>query len=279
MEFEKVLSFDIPLFLKWAGGKTQLLKQLSESLPSDFNNYYEPFLGGGAMAFFIIKNFKPKKVVLSDINDELINTYKVIQNNVEALIKELKVLRASHSKEFYYNIRNIDLKQLSNIARAARFIYLNKTCFNGLYRVNSKGKFNVPIGSYTNPSIFSEENLKEASELLQGAVIETREFNKVLNEATKQDLVYFDPPYYPLKKESFTTYAKDAFLDEKHKELAKVFNELSQKDCFCIESNSYTDFTKGLYKDFNLKSVNAKRMINCNGKERGEIKELIITNY
>jgi DNA adenine methylase len=279
MESEKVLSLDIPLFIKWAGGKTQLLKQLSDSLPNDFNDYYEPFLGGGAMAFFILKNFKPKKAVLSDTNEELINTYKAIRDNVEGLIKELKTLKQNHSEEFYYNIRNIDTSKLSNIQRAARFIYLNKTCFNGLYRVNSKGKFNVPIGSYTNPGIFSEETLKEASELLQDVVIETNDFSCVLNKAGKEDLVYFDPPYYPIKKESFTTYTKNEFLDEKHKELAQVFNNLSTKGCFCMQSNSYTDFTKKLYQNFNQKTVNAKRMINCNGKERGEIKELIITNY
>jgi len=279
MGFEKVLSFDIPLFIKWAGGKTQLLKQLSDSLPDDFNNYYEPFLGGGAVAFFILKNFTPKKAVLSDTNEELINTYKIIRDNVEGLIKELKVLRQNHSEKAYYTIRNADISNLSNIQRAARFIYLNKTCFNGLYRVNSKGKFNVPIGSYTNPSIFSEETLREASELLKDAVIEVRDFSQVLNEASKEDLVYFDPPYYPLKKESFTTYTKNEFLDEKHKELSQLFSNLNKKGCFCIQSNSYTEFTKKLYQDFNQKTVNAKRMINCNGKERGEIKELIITNY
>src|SRR3989338_4448362 len=205
---------NIPTFVKWAGGKKQLIEQFKPFFPSKINRYIEAFVGGGAVAFHILKTHKPKDVIISDTNEELINTYQVIKNDVENLIKELHKLKQLHNKETFYKIRAEDPKLLSNLTRASRFIYLNKTCFNGLYRVNSKGGFNVPIGSYKNPLICPEEDLREISKFLQKDDTKVRQFYEAVKEAKKGDFVYFDPPYYPLNKSSFTTYTKDNFLDK-----------------------------------------------------------------
>jgi len=267
-------------FIKWAGGKKQLLEQFKPLFPKKIERYFEVFVGGGAVLFYIIKNYKPKYVFISDINEELINTYEVIKNDVENLIKELKKLKEIHSKEVYYKIRAEDPKLLSPLIRASRFIYLNKTCFNGLYRVNSKGQFNVPIGSYKNPSICQEKDLREISKLLQDVEIKVMSFGEITKLAKKGDFIYFDPPYYPLKKgQSFTTYTKGNFLEKKQKQLAKVFKELDKKGCKVMLSNSDTDFIKGLYKEYKPKIVKARRMINCQGDKRGKINEIVITNY
>ena len=270
----------IPTFVKWAGGKKQLIAQFKPFFPEKIDRYFEAFVGGGAVAFHILKNHKPREVYLSDINEELINCLNVIKQDVDGLSKELKKLRNSHSKEHYYNLRAKDTKELSPLQRAARFIYLNKTCFNGLYRVNSKNQFNVPMGSYKNPSIFDQQELKEISELLQKANIEAKQFHEITNEVKKGDFVYLDPPYYPLKKgQSFTTYTKDNFLEKEQEHLARVFQELDKKGCKVMLSNSDSDFIKELYKGYQINVVKASRMINCNGEGRGKINELVITNY
>lgn len=269
----------IPTFVKWAGGKKQLLEQFKPFFPRKINRYIEPFVGGGAVLFYIIKNFKPKEVFIFDINEELINTYKVIKNDVENLIKELKKLKQLHNKETYYKIRAEDPKLLSPLTRASRFIYLNKTCFNGLYRVNSKGGFNVPIGSYMNPLICPEENLREISKFLKNVEIINGDFEECLKYAKKEDFVYFDPPYYPLKKSSFTTYTKDNFLEKEQGKLKEVFSKLDKKGCKVMLSNSDTKFIKDLYKKYKISFVRASRMINCDGKNRGKINEIVITNY
>lgn len=267
-------------FIKWAGGKKQLLEQFKPFFPKKIERYFEVFVGGGAVLFYIIKTYKPKYVFISDINEELINTYEIIKNDVESLITELKKLRQFHNKETYYKIRAEDPKLLSPLTRASRFIYLNKTCFNGLYRVNSKGGFNVPMGSYKNPSIFSEEDLREISKLLQNVKIKLMPFEDILKYAKENDFCYFDPPYYPLKKgQSFTTYNKEVFLEKEQEKLKDVFEELDKKGCKVMLSNSDTDFIKGLYKEFNINFVNANRMINCDGSKRGKIKEVVITNF
>lgn len=270
----------IPTFVKWAGGKKQLLEQFKPFFPKEIKRYFEPFVGGGAIAFYIIKHYNPKEVYLSDINEELVNTYNVIKNNVEELIKLLKKMKAQHSEETYYKIRAEDPKLLCDIDRASRFIYLNKTCFNGLYRVNSKGGFNVPIGSYKNPAIVNEEELREISHLLKNAKIEVKQFNEAVKDAQKGDFVYFDPPYYPLdNKKSFTTYTKEQFLEKEQEQLAKAFNELDKRGCKVMLSNSDTELIKGLYKEHKINIVKATRMINCDATKRGKINEVVVTNY
>lgn len=271
---------DIPTFVKWAGGKKQLIPQLKQRFPKKIEKYAEPFVGGGAVAFFVLKTYKPKEIILSDNNEELINCYKVIRDNPDELIGILRGYKEQHNKEFYYKIRDEDPKILSQVLSAARFIYLNKTCFNGLYRVNSKGKFNVPIGDYKNPNICSEEDLREISNLLKGIRIEIMPFEEVLKYAKKGWFVYFDPPYHPLKKgKSFTMYTKDKFLEEEQKRLAKLFKELDNNSCEVMLSNSDTDFIKSLYPSYRVNTVKAARMINSKGTGRGKINELVITNY
>ncbi|MGC8533881.1 MAG: DNA adenine methylase, partial [Candidatus Parvarchaeum sp.] len=181
------IDYSVPTLVKWAGGKKQLLPQFESFFPEKIERYIEPFVGGGAVAFHIIKQFKPKFVLLSDINEELINAYNITKSNVFELIEALDLLAKKHSKEFYYEIRSIDPKTLSKIDMAARFIYLNKTCFNGLYRVNSNGKFNVPIGSYKDPRILDRQSLLEISDLLKNAVIKVMPFDGVLDFARSGD--------------------------------------------------------------------------------------------
>jgi len=273
----------IPKFVKWAGGKTQLIEQFIPLFPKKFNCYLEPFVGSGAVFFHVIQNFKPKKIILSDINEELINAYIIIRNDVERLIVELKQHKEYHQsegKKYYLTIRATNPNDLPPLERAARFIYLNKTCFNGLYRVNSKGKFNVPMGSYKNPDIIQEEKLRLISKLLQNVIIKVMSFEKVVNLAKKGDFVYLDPPYYPLQKgKSFTTYNKNNFLEKEQELLTKVFKTLDKKGCYVMESNSETRFIKKLYADFKIHVVTARRMINCDGSKRGAINEYVITNY
>lgn len=274
---------DVPRFVKWAGGKQQLIEQFKPLFPKKFNSYFEPFVGGGAVAFYVIQEYRPKKVVLSDINEELILAFNVIKTNVKRLIKKLKEHKKNHTKnsnKYYYKIRGLDSNKLSKIDKAARFIYLNRTCFNGLYRVNSKGKFNVPIGSYKNPDIVQEDKLRKISKLLKRVQIKVMSFEKVVNIAKKGDFVYLDPPYYPLEnRNSFTTYTQGNFLEKEQKKLAEVFKRLDKKGCFVMESNSNTRFIKGLYKEFKIQKVKAKRMINCRAEGRGLINEVVITNY
>src|SRR3989338_1460884 len=271
---------EVPSFIKWAGGKKQLIEQFKQFFPQNAERYFEPFVGGGAVAFYIIQKNNLKEIYLSDINEELINCYNVIKNNVEELIKILKEYKKNHNKEVYYKIREQDPKKLSNLYRAGRFIYLNKTCFNGLYRVNSKGGFNVPMGDYKNPSIVQEQELRFISKLLKNTILRVMSFDNVLQYAKKGDFIYFDPPYYPLKKgQSFTTYTKDKFLEDEQTRLSEVFKELNKRGCYIMLSNSDTDFVKNLYQGFYINTVKANRMINCDATKRGKINEIVVTNY
>ncbi len=274
------MSFKVPTLVKWAGGKKRLLPQFYNFFPEKIERYIEPFVGSGAVAFYVIKHFKPKFVLLSDINEELINAYNVVKNNVPELITALTILTRKHNKEFYYKTRDTDPHDLSNIDWAARFIYLNKTCFNGLYRVNSKGKFNVPIGSYKNPQILDIKSLLEIHKLLRNATIKVMPFENVLEYAKNGDFIYLDPPYYPIKEgKSFTKYSKNDFSKTDHEKLAEVFKKLDKLGCKVMLSNSDTQFIKELYKNYNINIVRAKRMINCDATKRGEINELVVTNY
>ena len=274
---------DSPRFVKWAGGKQQLIEQFKPLFPKKFNNYFEPFVGSGAVAFYLLQKYKPKKVLLSDTNTELINAYNIIKTDVNRLIIELKQHKEYHLADkpnYYYEIRSVSPNDLPDLEKAARFIYLNKTCFNGLYRVNSKGGFNVPIGSYKNPDIIQEEKLKVVSKLLKKVKVKVLNFEKVVSLAKKGDFIYFDPPYYPLKKgKSFTSYQKNSFLEKEQEKLAEVFKKLDKKGCLCMGSNSDTKFIKDLYHDFNIQLVKSRRLINSNAKGRGKINEVVITNY
>ena len=190
----------LPLFLKWAGGKLQLIEQFKNLFPHKFHNYYEPFIGSGAVFFYVKSKLKPNKVILSDTNEELINCFLIVRDKPSELVELLLNYRKKHSKEYYYAVRSIESNRLDSVNRAARLIYLNKTCFNGLYRVNSKGQFNVPFGDYESPSIFDKTTLFQASQLLQGVDLQVMTFEKVLDFAGKDDFVYLDPPYIPLSK-------------------------------------------------------------------------------
>lgn len=271
-------------FVKWVGGKRQLLRQFRDMglyPPNDFNpftnKYFEPFVGGGAVFFDLL----PKKAELSDLNNELVITYNVIKNNVDELIRSLK--KHKHEKEYYLNIRAKDPKKLSDINIASRFIYLNRTGFNGLYRVNSHGIFNVPFGKYTNPLICDEENLRKASKALQKVTIKNQDYKAVLKKAKKGDFVYFDPPYYPVSKTaSFTSYTANSFLEKEQTELRDTFVELHKRGCLVMLSNSDTPFINKLYsriKGVKVSKVIAGRAINSNGAKRGKIREVLITNY
>lgn len=273
-------------FVKWVGGKRQLLKQFKDLdlyPPKGFNikegRYFEPFVGGGAVFFDLL----PRQAFLSDLNKDLVTTYNVIKNNVNELIKSLK--KHAHDKEYFLTIRERDPEQLTDIEVASRFIYLNKTCFNGMYRVNKKGKFNVPFGKYNNPIICDEENLLKVSESLENVSIKHQDYKKILKETRKGDFIYFDPPYHPVSKTaSFTSYTNESFLEKEQIELRDTFVELHKKGCFVMLSNSDTDFINMIYsetgiKEIKIAKIQAGRMINSKSEKRGKITEVLITNY
>lgn len=265
-------------FLKWAGGKKQLLPELCKRIPASFDQYFEPFIGGGALFFAL----QPKRATISDINPDLINIYQVIQSEIDNLIQDLQNHR--YDKEYFYNLRNIDRDsdyiKWSSIRRASRSIYLNKTCFNGLYRVNSKGQFNTPFGSYKKPTILDEVNLRACSQALQGVEIRVDSFESVLERAKKNDFIYFDPPYLPLTDTAnFTAYSRDGFDLEMQIRLRDLCIELDRRGIKFMTSNSSAPLILDLYQDFSIDWVDATRSINSNGDLRGKIKEVIITNY
>lgn len=265
-------------FLKWAGGKSKLLPEISKRLPHDYEQYFEPFLGGGAVFFFL----HPKQAYLLDVNSELINTYCVVRDYVDELIDDLKC--HIYNKDYYYNIRNIDrsleYKNWNNIQKASRFIYLNKTCYNGLHRLNSRREFNTPMGRYKNPKIVDEENLKACSRALQNVEIIAENFSTIESKITSQDLVYFDPPYVPLSKTAnFTAYSHNGFDEVKQIELYELCNRLNSRGIRFILSNSSAPLVLELYKSFNIEFVQAARFINSRSDKRGQIPEVIVTNY
>ncbi|MCX6770661.1 MAG: DNA adenine methylase [Candidatus Micrarchaeota archaeon] len=264
-------------FVKWAGGKRQLLDELTQGLPY-FENYHEPFIGGGALFFRLEAMNRIKRAYLSDSNAELINAYSVIKNEVFELMSELASPLYVNDEAAYYKIRASRPK--TNVERAARFIYMNKTAFNGLYRVNSSGGFNVPFGKYDNPKILDSQNLMLVHRALQKDELYCGDFTIALKNAKRGDFVYFDPPYFPISKTSnFTGYTKDGFGENEQKKLLKTYKELDSKGCFVLLSNSYSDFISELYAEFEPETVHANRMINCKGDQRGKIKELIVRNW
>lgn len=291
-------------FVKWAGGKGSLIPQLKNYYPFELENariskYVEPFVGGGAVLINILQKYDVKEAYAFDINIDLINCYNVIKENVEDLIqkldekeKEFLKLDDEKRKTYFYDIRkeynSYRVNETDkNVKRASEFIFLNRTCFNGLYRVNKSGEFNVPCGKYKNPTICDSNNLRKLSYLIRNVIFQYGDYTKSEKYIDSHTFVYFDPPYRPLSVTSgFTSYTKEDFNDENQKELAKFFRELDKKDAKLMLSNSNPkntnkddDFFEEIYKGFNINEISAKRMINANAKGRGEISELLITNY
>lgn len=262
-------------FLKWAGGKGQLLEQYSAFIPRNFATYYEPFLGGGAIFFHL----QPQHGVLMDINPELVNVYACVRDDVEAVIAILHVHQEHHCECYYYDLRS--QHHLIGIERAARLIYLNKTCYNGLYRENSKGQFNVPMGRYRKPTICNPVLLRSVSQALKSAKIYLASFTQVLENAiSAQDFVYFDPPYYPISATSnFTSYNRYNFHQKDQERLHETFVQLAQRGVQVMLSNSDCSFIRNLYQDFNIHTIYANRSINSKVTKRGKIKEVLVTSY
>lgn len=259
--------------LKWAGGKTKLIPQLQKYFPRKYNRYFEPFLGGGAIFFHLRPNFS----YLFDLNHELIEVYQVVRDNPLELLRALQVHK--NEEQYFYGIRGLNPSELTSLERAARFIYLNKTCYNGLYRVNKSGEFNVPFGRYTNPTIADEKGILAASAILKAAHLEVADFEIILNYATENDLVYFDPPYQPLNTTSnFTNYTPGGFTINDQYRLARVYETLHKRGCILMLSNSDTSLIRDLYSSYQIHEIYAKRVINSNPLGRGEITELLITN-
>ena len=270
-------------FVKWAGGKRQIMNELLKYVPEEYDTYYEPFVGGGALLF----ELSPKKAVINDSNEELMNIYQCLKDekNFSLLCKELNSHETLHSETHYYKVRNLDRDQkkfskLKDYERGARTIYLNKACFNGLYRVNSKNEFNVPFGKKNKVNTYEGQNLGIICGYLNynDVSILVCDFEEAVKNAKKGDFIYFDPPY-DSDKSIFTSYTEEGFSRDEQARLAKVFKELDQKGCFVMLSNHNTDFINELYKGYHIHVIEAKRSINANGKKRGKVEEVIITNY
>lgn len=274
-------------FVKWAGGKRKLTPILIENFPQEFDplkhRYFEPFIGGGALMFALGQpnseiNVPGKNIFINDMNPELTNTYEVIRDNVTVLIKELEILLNCINEKTYYEIRAKVPR--GKVKRAARFIYLNKTCFNGLWRVNSKGQFNVPFGKAKNPSLFVEANLRACSERLKGATITNLDFEKAVAKARKGDLVYFDPPYIPLSASaSFSAYAKEGFGQQQQEFLAATIAKLGKKGVYVMLSNSDTILSRKTFGFLNLQRVPMQRSVGAHSNTRKQVYEIIAKNY
>lgn len=273
-------------FVKWVGGKRQLLKQFRklglyppDGFDPEKSTYFEPFVGGGAVFFDLL----PRHAVLSDMNKELVITYHAIKHDVEALIAALK--KHKYNKAHFLKVRAQDIAKLSHIEIAARFIYLNRSCFNGMYRVNSKGQFNVPFGRYSNPRICDAKNLRRVSDALKHVTIRHEDYSEVLKRAKKGDFVYFDPPYHPLSvTASFTSYTANGFTAEDQIKLRDTFVALHKRGCYVMLSNSSAPFIKKIYSEIKDKKVRiteiqAGRNINSQAKGRGKVREVLVINY
>lgn len=270
-------------FLKWAGGKRQLLPILEKYLPKSYSNYFEPFIGAGALFLHLA----PENAIINDYNEQLIMTYNAIKTDVEKLIDLLNQHKENNSKEFYYNIRALDRQEsfaeMSEIEKAARFIYMNKTCFNGLYRVNSQGYNNVPYASNKNPGILDEKLLHSISAYLNNnnITILNGDFSDAVIDAEKGDFVYFDPPYHSENNTNFTSYQEKGFDESEQKRLKQLVDTLTTRGVQVLLSNSDTQFIRDLYPSnvYDVITVQAKRQINSNHKKRGYINEVLINNY
>jgi DNA adenine methylase len=271
-------------YLKWAGGKRQLLPVIENYIPdeNEINTYYEPFIGAGAVLFAR----QPSNAVINDHNTQLITTYKVIKDQVEELIRLLQAHKESNTKEYFYDIREQDRKldtfnTLSDVEKAARFIYLNKTCYNGLYRVNSQGLFNVPFGKYKNPAICEEITLRSINQYFNSSniTILNGDFSEAVKNAGEGDFVYLDPPYHSPNNMNFTGYQAGGFNEGEQVRLYETYLQLTSKNVKCLLSNSDTDFIRDLYKDFNIHTVKATRAINSDASKRGKVNEVLVQNW
>jgi len=268
-------------FVKWAGGKGSLLSEITARIPRGrtFHRYVEPFVGAGALLFWIRRSFPGLECLIADSNEELINAYRAIRGDADRVLTKLETHQALHSEEHYYNVRRAAPRELAE--RAARFIYLNRTCYNGLYRVNRRGAFNVPIGRYDRPRIVDRENLLAVATALRGVAIEAADFEAVTEDAGPGDLLYFDPPYHPLSEtSSFTSYTAGGFGIDEQRRLARVFEKLSRRGAFVILSNSSSDLVRDLYESLDprprIDEVEVVRSINSKAKARGPVAELLI---
>ncbi len=264
--------------VKWAGGKRGILSELLDNMPESYGRYFEPFVGGGALFF----RLQPENAYISDTNGELVALYLAVRDNAEELVESLSL--HENSKEYFMRIRNADrtaeYEGWSNVRKASRLVYLNRTCFNGLYRVNSKGYFNVPFGNYGNPKIADKTNILNCSKLLRKTEIRLADFSAVLDLARRGDFVYFDPPYAPLGAASnFTSYTKEGFGARRQTELCMLCKKLDSMGVKFMLSNSDTEFTNELYSGFEIKKVFAARAINSKADGRGKISEILVKNY
>ena len=270
-------------FVKWAGGKRQIINKLKEYAPDEFDTYYEPFVGGGALLF----ELSPKKAVINDYNEELMNVFRCIkeEEKFNKMCIELNKYEVNHSEEFYYEMRSKDkdkakYNKMPDYKKAARTIYLNKACFNGLYRVNKNNEFNVPFGKKTKVNTYDGQNLGIIHSYLNfnEVTIQSIDFEESVKTAKSGDFIYFDPPY-DSETRTFNDYTENGFGKEEQVRLARVYKELADKGCYVMLSNHNTTLVKELYKDYNIHLIEAKRNINSNGKKRGKVEEVIITNY
>lgn len=299
----KISDIKVKPFLKWAGGKGQMISEIEKYYPfadTTINKYAEPFVGGGAVLFDILNKYNLKEIYISDINAELINTYHIIRDNIDSIIDILSVIQSEFTsididnrKAYYikkrerFNELKLNNNKNINIEKAALMIYLNKTCFNGLYRVNKNRKFNVPMGHYKNPKICDEENLRAVSDKLKNVTIVCEGYHKSDDFIDQNTFVYFDPPYRPLTTtSSFTAYTENEFNDKEQIDLSSYINRLHKKGAKILVSNSdpkniniNDTFFDDIYASYFIKRVNATRMINSNGQSRGKIKELLISNF
>ena len=272
-------------FVKWVGGKSRLVPTLLSYFPDEFNNYYEPFVGGGALYFSI----NPSKAFINDLNEVLINAYINIKKRIDEVVDALKIIQNEYinldnldaKKEFYLTKRKL-FNQLPNddFNKTILLIFINKTCFNGMYRENSKGEYNIPFGQHDSPTICDEKNLRLVSGHLKKTTITKFSYDDAIKTAKKGDLVYFDPPYDPLNTtSSFTTYQAGGFSSKDQEKLRDVFKKLSEKGCYVMLSNSDTPMINELYKEFTINKIYASRSINSNGAKRQKVKEVLVTNY
>lgn len=270
--------------VKWAGGKTRLLPELLKRVPRTIDTYVEPFAGGAALFFALAARAvehgeRPfKRAVLADKNEDLVACYRAVRDRVEDVISALRPYR--YDRELYYRAREQDPRTLDDVSRAARLVFLNRTCYNGLWRVNSKGKFNVPFGKYKNPTILDADGLRAAARLLEGVTIEIADFEKVTRKLGKKDFVYFDPPYVPVSKTAdFTSYSAEGFDRADQERLRDRMRELKARGARALLSNADTPETRELYSEFAVDTVLMPRNINSDGKKRGDIAELLVMTW
>ena len=271
-------------FVKWAGGKRQLLSTLNKHIPRSFDVYFEPFLGGGALLFHILLDKPHIPCIVSDLNADLILSYITIRDDLNSLIASLKIHSKNYNKDsmsYYYKIRNSNPR--GSVEKTSRLIFLNRTCFNGLYRVNSKGKFNVPLGKYVNPNIVNEDNLRAVSHILQSRKVymSCRDFGSILDDAKKDNFIYFDPPYQPISKTSaFTSYTNKTFGLKDLKKLVDLCYDLDSKGCKVLLSNANSEIVMNHFdKSWEITKIDANRAINSNSRKRSGHSELLIKNY